>query len=65
MTPEEHLRSLLKELTDIWALKVITGDPVSREQEVLAEVDEMRVVYGDELIRRVCSPSSGDESTSG
>lgn len=55
MNPEEHMRALLKDLTDIWSLKVSTGDPCHREFELITELDDMRVAYGDAVFAKVCS----------
>ena len=58
MSPEERWNEIVNELLDIAELKVIAGDPATREEELFAELDELEMMYGQDFERRLQRRSS-------
>jgi hypothetical protein len=41
MTPDQRWQEIDRELADLWQGKVVPGDPVAREADLLAEQDRL------------------------
>jgi len=50
--PHERFNEILEGLTDILEMKVVSGDPVTREQELHSELDNLALMYGTEFLDR-------------
>jgi hypothetical protein len=47
MTPDQRWLEIDQELTELWQGKVVAGDPVAREAELLAEQDRLEWEAGE------------------
>jgi hypothetical protein len=47
MTPEVRWQEIDRELADLWQGRVVPGDPVEREAELLAEQDRLEWDAGE------------------